>query len=209
MEEEGSSPKLPNLHHLRATREGPITLKEAKLQIQETKRLPDMKAKREKAEKNIKRILTPELLKAQEEELVVIKAKQVKMMDEYNHYINFRDDPLPINVQLQAVELPHAEKKRKRRAKVIHEVFVKEKIMVDGMHRNLAPPMEFDDGFQVMEEPNENLARKVKQLRRGKISTPKFEGTLRKGPNLLGKQEQDTMDVTTELFETSHEHDKN
>ncbi|GKF57135.1 hypothetical protein Tco_0170672 [Tanacetum coccineum] len=30
--------------------------------------------------------------------------------------------------------------KRKRIAKVIHEVFIKEDIVVDGMHRNLVPP---------------------------------------------------------------------
>ncbi|GKB03284.1 hypothetical protein Tco_0831373 [Tanacetum coccineum] len=33
-----------------------------------------------------------------------------------------------------------AEKKRKRKARVLHEVFVKENIMVDGMHRNLSLP---------------------------------------------------------------------
>ncbi|GKC32812.1 hypothetical protein Tco_1040106 [Tanacetum coccineum] len=66
MEEGGSTPHLPNLHHFRAAGEGPITLKEAKLQMQE------------------------------EEELAAIEAKRVKMMDEYNHCINFRDDPLPI-----------------------------------------------------------------------------------------------------------------
>ncbi|GJS35436.1 hypothetical protein Tco_0533818 [Tanacetum coccineum] len=49
--------------------------------------------------------------------------------------------PLP---KLTAFEFPLAEKKtgmkRKRRAKVIHEVFVKEDIMVDGMHKNFVPP---------------------------------------------------------------------
>ncbi|GJQ91204.1 hypothetical protein Tco_0002343 [Tanacetum coccineum] len=40
-------------------------------------------------------MMTPEQLKAQEEKLAVIEAKG-KMMDEYNHFINFKDDPLPV-----------------------------------------------------------------------------------------------------------------
>ncbi|GJT07364.1 hypothetical protein Tco_0841826 [Tanacetum coccineum] len=47
---------------------------------------------------------------------------------------------LPPPPQLTAFELPPAEKKRKIRAEVIHEVFVKENIVVDGMQRNLVPP---------------------------------------------------------------------
>ncbi|GJZ17599.1 hypothetical protein Tco_0553722 [Tanacetum coccineum] len=35
-------------------------------------------------------------MRAQEEELAAIKAKRVKMIDEYNYCINFKDDPLPI-----------------------------------------------------------------------------------------------------------------
>ncbi|GJU79104.1 hypothetical protein Tco_1276174 [Tanacetum coccineum] len=70
MEEGESAPNIPNLNHFKAAREGQITLEEAKLQIQEVKR--------------------------PEEELVVIEAKRVKMMDEYNHCINFRDNLLPI-----------------------------------------------------------------------------------------------------------------
>nr|GEV49476.1 retrovirus-related Pol polyprotein from transposon TNT 1-94 [Tanacetum cinerariifolium] len=49
--------------------------------------------------------------------------------------------PLP---ELTAFEFPSAEKKtctkRKRRAKVTHEVFVKDNVVVDGMHRHLVPP---------------------------------------------------------------------
>ncbi|GJV13610.1 hypothetical protein Tco_1355151 [Tanacetum coccineum] len=73
MEEGGSTPKLPNLHQFSTAREGPLTLEEAKLQMQEIKRLDDLKAEKEKSEKKLKR-----------------------MIDEYNHYITIRDDPLPI-----------------------------------------------------------------------------------------------------------------
>ncbi|GJW02949.1 hypothetical protein Tco_1561805 [Tanacetum coccineum] len=42
--------------------------------------------------------------------------------------------------QLIAFRLLAAEKKRKRTFQIIKEVFVKENIVVDGMHRNLVPP---------------------------------------------------------------------
>nr|GEZ08121.1 hypothetical protein [Tanacetum cinerariifolium] len=71
-----------------AVKEGPMTLKEAKLQMQEVKRLANLKAKKEKSEKKIRSVLTPEQLRVQKEELGEIEAKRVKMMDEYNHCIN-------------------------------------------------------------------------------------------------------------------------
>ncbi|GJS46418.1 hypothetical protein Tco_0596539 [Tanacetum coccineum] len=65
----------------------------------EAKRLADLKAEREKSEKKFK-TLTHAQLRAQEEELAKIEAKRSqhmnKMMDEYNHCINFRDDPQSI-----------------------------------------------------------------------------------------------------------------
>ncbi|GJX12935.1 hypothetical protein Tco_0204693 [Tanacetum coccineum] len=62
----------------------------------EIKRLVDLKAMKEKFEKKLKRVLTPQEVKAQEEELAAYEAKQAKMMEEYNHCITFRDYPLPI-----------------------------------------------------------------------------------------------------------------
>nr|GEU37081.1 retrotransposon protein, putative, Ty1-copia subclass [Tanacetum cinerariifolium] len=117
-------------------------------------------------------------------DLVRIEAKSENMIEEYNHCINFMDDPVPITKfsyrvnnsnkestmrfirnnqplnlmvatqtgkfgipslpQLIAFEFPSAEKtsdkKRKRMTKLIHEVFVKENIVVDGMQRNLTLP---------------------------------------------------------------------
>nr|GEW87159.1 hypothetical protein [Tanacetum cinerariifolium] len=92
------SPNLPNLYHFRAAGEGPMTLQEAKLQIQEVKRLADLKA-----------------------------TTTVKL-------------GIPPPSQLTAFELHTAEKKCKRRIELIHEVFVKDNIVVDGMQRNLVPP---------------------------------------------------------------------
>ncbi|GJS05953.1 hypothetical protein Tco_0362749 [Tanacetum coccineum] len=78
-----------------AVGEGPMTLEEAKLHMQEVKRLADLKSKKEKSAKKLRR-LTPYQIRAQEEEFATTEAKHVKMTDEYNHYINFIDDPRPI-----------------------------------------------------------------------------------------------------------------
>ncbi|GKE73453.1 hypothetical protein Tco_1535494 [Tanacetum coccineum] len=117
MEEGGSAPKLSNLHQFRTAIEGLLTLEEAKLQMQEIKRLAELKAEKEKSEKKIKKVLTPEHRKAQEEELATYEAKRANMLEEYNHYITFREDPLPIT-----------------------KFSYRENVVVDGMHRNLVPP---------------------------------------------------------------------
>ncbi|GJY02547.1 hypothetical protein Tco_0360699 [Tanacetum coccineum] len=93
-----------------------------------------MKAEKEKSEKKLKRVMTSQELKAQVVELVAYEAKRAKMMKEYNHCINFRDDPLPIT---KFSYRKKSDKKRKRMTELIHEVFVKENIVVDGMQRNL------------------------------------------------------------------------
>ncbi|GJV81697.1 hypothetical protein Tco_1517567 [Tanacetum coccineum] len=43
--------------------------------------------------------------------------------------------------------------KRKRRAELIHEVFVKEDIMVDRMHENLVPPLRREEEFHLENTP--------------------------------------------------------
>nr|GEW32896.1 putative reverse transcriptase domain-containing protein [Tanacetum cinerariifolium] len=87
---------LPNIHHFRAIGEGPMTLKRANIQMQEVKRLADLKAKKDKTKKNLRKVMTPKQLRAQGEELDAIEAKRFKMMDEYNYCMNFRADPLLI-----------------------------------------------------------------------------------------------------------------
>ncbi|GKA51844.1 hypothetical protein Tco_0745040 [Tanacetum coccineum] len=168
-DEGGSTLSFLNLNQFRAAGEGQMTLEDAKAQMEEIKRLAELNAGKEKA----------------------------KMMEEYNHRINFKDDPLLITkfsyrklgfiewlelhalasksqtkandqllrnlkakfrwVATQAgklgispppklitVDIHPGEKKacmkRKRIVKVIHEVFIKEDIVVDGMHRFLVPP---------------------------------------------------------------------
>ncbi|GJU69077.1 hypothetical protein Tco_1255336 [Tanacetum coccineum] len=170
-----------------------MTLEEAKAQMEEIKRLEFLKTEKEKSEKRLK-VLTPEELEAQAAELTAYEAKRAKILQEYNHCITFRANPLPITKisykvmgfsewievhalaskvrsksnglllknlkakfqwvktqaaklgipsppQLTVFELPPAKRKvgikRKKRYELIHEVFVMENIIVDGMQRNL------------------------------------------------------------------------
>ncbi|GJR59843.1 retrovirus-related pol polyprotein from transposon TNT 1-94 [Tanacetum coccineum] len=226
LEQGGSTLKISNLHQFSAAEEGPLTIEKARAQMEEIKRLADLKAKKEKSEKRLK-VLTVEELKAHAAELDAYEAEKAKMLKEYNHYISFRVDPLPITKisyrvnnstkkatmritrnnqplnykindkfvlkmlclsewlevfdvvsknqnksndqllknlkanfqwvvtqagklgippppEITAFEFPLAEKKtgtkRKRMAEVIHELFVKENVVVDGMHRKLVLP---------------------------------------------------------------------
>ncbi|GJW62638.1 retrovirus-related pol polyprotein from transposon TNT 1-94 [Tanacetum coccineum] len=200
MDKGGYVPKLPNLQQFSTSRE----------------------AEKEKSKKRIQKVLSPDDLQAQAEELAVYEAKRAKMLEEYNHGISFRAYPLPttkinyrinnstkeasmriirnnqpLNLivyerfvlkmlgfnewlelhdlvsrvkskandqllknlkakfqwvatqarklgislpsQLLAFGLSTSDKKRKRSFEIIKEVFVKEDIVVDGMHRNLVP----------------------------------------------------------------------
>nr|GEV22158.1 hypothetical protein [Tanacetum cinerariifolium] len=55
MEEGGSTPKLPNLHQFNIVGEGSLTLEESMLQMQDIKRIVDLKGEKEKSEKKLKR----------------------------------------------------------------------------------------------------------------------------------------------------------
>ncbi|GJT77275.1 hypothetical protein Tco_1044000 [Tanacetum coccineum] len=63
MKEGGSAPSLSSLQHFRMAGEGPMTFEEAQLQLQETKRLAELKDAKEKSEEKLRR-LTLEQLKA-------------------------------------------------------------------------------------------------------------------------------------------------
>nr|GEV21490.1 reverse transcriptase domain-containing protein [Tanacetum cinerariifolium] len=91
--------EIMDREHFRVVRELAMTLEEAKLQLQEAKRLADLKVEREKPEKKLK-MMTPEQLQAHEQELAKIESQRLqhlkKIKDTYMHCINFKDDLLPI-----------------------------------------------------------------------------------------------------------------
>ncbi|GJR69565.1 hypothetical protein Tco_0015630 [Tanacetum coccineum] len=96
MDQGGSTPKISNLDHFRAAGEGPVTFEEAEAQMEEIKRLAELKAEKEKSDKRPKKVMTPDKLKAQAEGLARYEAKRAKMLEEYNHCISFKATPLPI-----------------------------------------------------------------------------------------------------------------
>ncbi|GJX65799.1 hypothetical protein Tco_0300142 [Tanacetum coccineum] len=60
------------------------------------KRISDLKAKKEKLEQELRKLLNPATLKAQAQKWTEHEAKKAKMMEEYNYQISFKADKLPI-----------------------------------------------------------------------------------------------------------------
>ncbi|GKG51360.1 hypothetical protein Tco_0541744, partial [Tanacetum coccineum] len=58
------------------------------------KRLADLKAKNEKSEQYLKKIINPTIIKAQAHKIAEYEAKKAKILDEYNHQITHRADQL-------------------------------------------------------------------------------------------------------------------
>ncbi|GJT89647.1 hypothetical protein Tco_1078492 [Tanacetum coccineum] len=123
----------PLAKKLKTAGEGPLTFEEAKLQMQEIKRLADLKAEKENELLEIHALTSKRLNAINDQLLKNLKAKFQWVATTAGKL------GIPPPPQLIAFEITPAEKRKKRRAKVIQEVFVKYNIMVDGMHRNLVP----------------------------------------------------------------------
>nr|GEV09163.1 hypothetical protein [Tanacetum cinerariifolium] len=95
MDEGGSALKMPNLKQFNTFRRQ-MTIEEAKSQLEEMKTLADLKAKKEKSEKKLKKVMTLPKILAQAQRLGEYEAKRAKMLTEYNHYITYRAKRLPI-----------------------------------------------------------------------------------------------------------------
>ncbi|GJS81558.1 retrovirus-related pol polyprotein from transposon TNT 1-94 [Tanacetum coccineum] len=95
MEEGGSAPKMLNLNHFSISGKK-MTLEDAKAQMEEMKRLADLKAKQEKTKNKLKK-LSPAEIEAQAQKLAEYEAKRKSMLEEYNHYISYMADEIPIS----------------------------------------------------------------------------------------------------------------
>ncbi|GJV44519.1 hypothetical protein Tco_1429055 [Tanacetum coccineum] len=62
----------------------------------EIKRLADMKVEKEKSKQELRKMFNQATLKPQAQKWTEHEAKKAKMIEEYNHQIFFRADPLPI-----------------------------------------------------------------------------------------------------------------
>ncbi|GJW57796.1 reverse transcriptase domain-containing protein [Tanacetum coccineum] len=75
---------------------GPLSQEQFDRQIKKLKRISDLKAEKEKSKQELMKLLNPAKLKSQAQNWTEHEAKKAKMMEEYNHQISYRADPLPI-----------------------------------------------------------------------------------------------------------------
>ncbi|GJS94423.1 hypothetical protein Tco_0801391 [Tanacetum coccineum] len=94
-EEGGSIPKMPKLKSF-ITLEGTLSQEEFNNQIKELKRISDLKAQKDKSKQELRKMFNQATLKAQAKKWTEHEAKKAKILEEYNHQISFRADPLPI-----------------------------------------------------------------------------------------------------------------
>ncbi|GKD92671.1 hypothetical protein Tco_1372508 [Tanacetum coccineum] len=94
-EEGGSIPKMPKLKSF-ITPEGTLSQEELNNQIKELKRISDLKAQKDKSEQEPRKMFNQATLKAHAKKWTEHEAKKAKILEEYNHQISFRADPLPI-----------------------------------------------------------------------------------------------------------------
>ncbi|GJY93273.1 hypothetical protein Tco_0509055 [Tanacetum coccineum] len=96
MDEGGSAPTMQNLRQF-STFGIQMSVKDAKAQLEEMKRLKALKTEKEKSKMKLKKVMTLTKIKAQAQRLAEYEAKRAKMLKEYNHYITYRADPPLIN----------------------------------------------------------------------------------------------------------------
>nr|GEW25589.1 hypothetical protein [Tanacetum cinerariifolium] len=143
----GSEPKITSLRPF-ITLNVQMTNEEIIAQVKEMKRLADLQAEEEKAEKrpiikinyrfdSVSKDATMRIEKDNQPLSLVVLKNLAKF-----EWIKTqaRKLSLPPPPELSAFRLSAAKKKRKRTSELIKEVFVKEDIMMDGMYRNLIPP---------------------------------------------------------------------
>ncbi|GJT57813.1 hypothetical protein Tco_0992867 [Tanacetum coccineum] len=94
-EEGGSIPKMPKLKSF-ITLEGTLSQEELNNQIKELKRISDLKAQKDKFEQELRKMFNQATLKAHAKKWTEHDAKKAKILEECNHQISFRADPLPI-----------------------------------------------------------------------------------------------------------------
>nr|GEV07052.1 retrovirus-related Pol polyprotein from transposon TNT 1-94 [Tanacetum cinerariifolium] len=135
------------------------------------KKLADLKAEKEEFEKALIKLINLATVKDQTWKLAEYKEKKAKMLDEYNKCIYERVDPLPITKMHYKAkklglspppELVHfgkpVEDMKRKRTEILQEVFVKENIVVDEIHRNLIPPPGIvGSRGQVIKEPESGI----------------------------------------------------
>ncbi|GJY60996.1 hypothetical protein Tco_0461653 [Tanacetum coccineum] len=136
---------------------GPLSQEEYNNQIREMKRLNDLKAEQEKSEHKLRNLFNPATLKDQAQKWTKHEAKEeTRKITRGNNPLNlivrpnFRLKTLGFSEWLEVHALASKksgtlnnlllQKKKRKRTKLIKEVFVTENVRVDGMDMNLIPP---------------------------------------------------------------------
>ncbi|GJS11970.1 hypothetical protein Tco_0368766 [Tanacetum coccineum] len=94
-QEGGFIPKMRKLKSF-ITPEETLSQEEFNNQIKELKRISDLKAQKDKSEQELRKMFNQATLKAQAKKWTEHEEKKAKILEEYNHQISFRADPLPI-----------------------------------------------------------------------------------------------------------------
>ncbi|GJT95820.1 hypothetical protein Tco_1091338 [Tanacetum coccineum] len=94
-EEGGYIPKMSKLKSF-ITPEGTLSQEEFNNQIKELKKISDLKAQKDTSEQELRKMFNQATLKARAKKWTEHEAKKAKILEEYNHQISFRFDPLPI-----------------------------------------------------------------------------------------------------------------
>ncbi|GJV39935.1 hypothetical protein Tco_1418375 [Tanacetum coccineum] len=75
---------------------GILSLEEYNNQIRELKRISDLKAQQDKSEQELKKMFSRATLMARAKKWTEHEVKKAKIVEEYNHQISFKANPLPI-----------------------------------------------------------------------------------------------------------------
>ncbi|GKB26897.1 hypothetical protein Tco_0866298 [Tanacetum coccineum] len=145
IEEGGSVPKMPKIKSF-ITLDRELIQEDIIAQVKEMKRLADLKAEKEKADELSITKISYRVISSSNDATMKIKRGN----DPLNVVVHnkFRLKTLGFTKKLGVPPLPKLstfgisvdDRKRKRSSEILQEVFVKETIVVDGMHRNLTPP---------------------------------------------------------------------
>ncbi|GKC19968.1 hypothetical protein Tco_1022118 [Tanacetum coccineum] len=84
--------------------QGTLSQEELNNQIKELKRISDLKEQKDKSEQELRKMFNQAKPKAQAKKWTEHEAKKAKILEEYNHQISFRVDPLPIKVDSEIVD---------------------------------------------------------------------------------------------------------
>ncbi|GJZ73706.1 hypothetical protein Tco_0637852 [Tanacetum coccineum] len=158
IEEGGSVPKMPKIKSF-ITLDRELIQEDIIAQVKEMKRLADLKAEKEKADElSITKISYRVISSSNDATMKIKRGNDPLNVVVHNKFrlktLGFKPNSIWVIAHeqkklgsstsylklIQTFGISMDDMKRKRSSEILQEVFVKETIVVDGMHRNLTPP---------------------------------------------------------------------